>query len=39
MVENQTNKKIKILCSDNGGEYKSYIEVDVFCQIYGIRTW
>jgi len=30
-VENQTEKKIKVLCFDNGGEYVS-MEFNTFCR-------
>jgi transposase InsO family protein len=35
LVENQTNKKIKTLQSDNGGEYKSQAFMN-FCEDHGI---
>lgn len=34
-VENQKEKKIKILCSDRGGEYFSH-EFSLFCEEHGI---
>ena len=36
LVENQINLKIKMLRSDNGGEYNSN-EFNVFCVKYGIK--
>jgi hypothetical protein len=36
LVENQTRKRIKVLQSDNGGEYSSTQFID-FCAHYGIR--
>jgi hypothetical protein len=36
LVENQTGKRIKVLRSDNGGEYSSRQFVD-FCAQHGIR--
>jgi transposase InsO family protein len=36
LVENQTGKKIKVLWSDNGGEYASTKFVD-FCSQEGIK--
>jgi len=35
LVENQTNKKIKVLRTDNGGEFCSR-EFEQFCKQYGI---
>jgi hypothetical protein len=35
-VKNQTNRKITMLRSDNGGEYKSN-EFNLFCQNHGIQ--
>ena len=36
LVENQTGKKIKVLRSDNGGEYTSHA-FDEFCRQEGIN--
>ena len=36
LVENQTRKKIKVLRSDNGGEYTSHA-FDEFCRPEGIK--
>ena len=36
LVENQTNLKIKMLRSDNGGEYNNN-EFNAFCAKYGIK--
>ena len=36
LVENQTNLKIKMLRSDNGGEY-NINEFNAFCAKYGIK--
>ena len=36
MIENLSNKKIKTLCSDNGGEYTSK-EFEDFCKDVGIK--
>ncbi|CAA0819883.1 Unknown protein [Striga hermonthica] len=36
MVERETEKKLKCLRSDNGGEYTSK-EFDAYCRTYGIR--
>jgi transposase InsO family protein len=36
LVENQTGKKIKVLRSDNGGEYTSN-ELKNFCKEVGIK--
>ena len=36
LVENQTGKKIKVLKSENGGEYTSHA-FDEFCRQEGIR--
>jgi hypothetical protein len=36
LVENQTGKKIKVLRSDNGGEYTSK-DFDAFCREAGIK--
>ena len=35
-MENQTGKKVKVLRSDNGGEYTSHA-FDGFCRQEGIR--
>jgi transposase InsO family protein len=35
-VKAKTNKKIKILQSNNGGEYKSN-DFNIFCQDHGIK--
>ena len=36
LVENQTGKKIKVLRSDNGGEYTSHV-FDEYCRQEGIK--
>jgi transposase InsO family protein len=36
LVENQTGRKIKVLRSDNGGEYTSN-DFDSFCKKAGIK--
>jgi len=36
LVKNQTNLKIKMLRSDNGGEYNNN-EFNIFCAKYGIK--
>jgi len=35
MVERQSGKKLKCICSDNGGEYRG--PFDVYCRQHGIR--
>ena len=35
IVERQSSKKLKCICSDNGGEYRG--PFDVYCKQHGIR--
>ena len=35
LVERQTGKKLKCICSDNGGEYSG--PFDAYCKEHGIR--